>query len=155
MATRTAKAAPKTERPVEVEVSGTWPVDYGSVAEMIARPLEIWLRWQVDVVKAAEPVTSSWLERRREAAAATLEAVEQLATCRPTDFGRAAEIQRDWLDGAMKRWNMDMEAWTTQAATLSQEAGRYAARSSSAAQTALRRVTDETNAEIDVRPVGP
>jgi len=152
MALRTAKATPKAERSADAPES--WLPDYGPVAEMMARPFEIWLRWQADMAKAAEPIAAGWLERRREAATAALEAMEQLAACRPMDFGRAAAIQRDWLDGAMKRWALDMEALTAHAAALSQEAGRYATRPSSpqpAPPPAPRAA--ESQSQIEVRAV--
>lgn len=151
MAIRTAKATAKAER--TVDAPQPWLVDYGSITQMMARPFEIWLRWQADMVKAAEPVTAGWLERRREAAAAALEAVEQLASCSPTDLGRAAAIQREWLDGAMKRWNLDMEALTAHAAALAQEAGRYATRSSSPPQPSPPHRAVESEPQIEVQPV--
>jgi hypothetical protein len=111
MATRTAKATTKVER--TADAANTQLVDYGSIAtqlvgygtiaQMMARPFEIWLRWQADMLKAAEPVTTGWLERRRESTEAALEAIEKLAGCR--DFSEVASIQSNWLDGAMKRLN--------------------------------------------------
>jgi hypothetical protein len=150
MAIRTAKATSKTER--IADAPNAWFVDYGLVAQMMARPFEIWLRSQADMAKAAEPVTAGWLERRREAAAAMLEAIEQLAGCSPTDLGRAAAIQREWLDGAMRRWNSDMDALTALAAALSQEAGRYATRSSAPAPSPHR--VAESEPQIEVHAVG-
>lgn len=152
MAIRTAKTTSKAARAVEALMAS--PVDYSSVADMMVRPFETWLRWQADMLKAAQPVTADWLERQREAATAALEAIEQLAACGPADFARVAAIQREWLDGAMKRWNSDMEALTAQATALSQEAGRYATWSVSPAQPLPRHRAAEREAQVEVQPVG-
>jgi len=92
----------------------------GSIVQMMARPVEIWLHWHNDLLKAVEPATLGWLQRRRDGVDAALAALERLARC--ADLGEAASIQSDWIDGAIKRLNSDMAALTEQAITLSQEA---------------------------------
>lgn len=150
MATKTAKTTSKVER--TVDAPSTQLVDYGSIAQMMARPFEIWLRWQADMLKAAEPVTARWLERRREGTEAALEAIEKLAGCR--DLSDAASIQRDWLDGTMKRWSSDIEALTSHTMALSQEAvSRYATQSSSEADASPPHRAAEREPQIEVRPV--
>jgi len=90
-----------------------------SLANMATRPLEIWLRWQADILRAVEPASVAWLERRREGAATALEALEKLARC--ADLTEAAAVQRDWLDGAVRRLRADVAALTDQTLLLSQE----------------------------------
>lgn len=164
MATRTAKATTKVER--TADAANTQLVDYGSIAtqlvgygtiaQMMARPFEIWLRWQADMLKAAEPVTTGWLERRREGTEAALEAIEKLAACR--DLSEAASIHSDWLDGAMKRLNSDIEVLTEQAMAMSREAftaSRNATQTSSEAHTSPPHRAAEREPQIEVRPVSP
>lgn len=92
----------------------------GSITEMVARPFEVWLRWQSDLLKVAEPAAMSWLERRRDGTTAALDALQRLARC--TDIAEAAAIQRDWVDGMLKRLTSEITAFTEQTVALSQEA---------------------------------
>jgi len=149
MTTKTSAATSRVERITESAVAPL--VDIlrldGSVTQMMARPFEIWLRWHNDLLKAVEPVTVGWLERRRESAGAALEALEKLVRC--TDLGEAASIQRDWIDGAVKRLNSDIAALTEQTMALSQEAvavTRYATQPLAEAQpSSKRRAVDKEN----------
>jgi hypothetical protein len=84
------------------------------------------------MLKASEPVTTGWLERRREAMTATFDTMERLAHCR--DLTEAASIQRGWFEESMKRLDNDFNALTDQALAVSREAmaaTRHAAQSSS------------------------
>jgi hypothetical protein len=149
MTTKTSAATSRVERITESAIAPL--VDIlrldGSVTQMMARPFEIWLRWHNDLLKAVEPVTVGWLERRRESAGAALEALEKLVRC--TDLGEAASIQRDWIDGAVKRLNSDIAALTEQTMALSQEAvavTRYATQPLGEAQpSSKRRAVDKEN----------
>jgi Phasin protein len=149
MTTKTSAATSRVERITESAIAPL--VDIlrldGSVTQMMARPFEIWLRWHNDLLKAVEPVTVGWLERRRESAGAALEALEKLVRC--TDLGEAASIQRDWIDGAVKRLNSDIAALTEQTMALSQEAvavTRYATQPLAEAQpSSKRRAVDKEN----------
>ena len=149
MTTKTSAATSRVERITESAVAPL--VDIlrldGSVTQMMARPFEIWLRWHNDLLKAVEPVTVGWLERRRESAGAALEALEKLVRC--TDLGEAASIQRDWIDGAVKRLNSDIAALTEQTMALSQEAvavTRYATQPLAEARpSSKRRAVDKEN----------
>lgn len=115
-----------------------------SVARMMSWPVEAWLRCQAGMLKAAEPAATGWIERRRAAATAALDALERLAACR--DLQEAASIQRGWLEESMKRFDSDLHALADQALALSQEAmsaTQYAAQTSTdvvtlAAQRAQR-----------------
>jgi len=133
MATRTLKdkTSSKPEQNAEFSVGEFLRPDF-PVMQLMTRPFEFWLRRQHDVLTAVEPVTLGWLERRREAARAMLEAIEKLASC--GDLSEVASIQRDWLEGAMKRLESDIQALTEQAKVFSLEAvsaTRYAAQTSS------------------------
>jgi hypothetical protein len=114
-----------------MEVVSQLPFFDGSMARMMSWPVEAWLRAQAGMLKASAPVTTGWLERRREAATATLETIERLANCH--DLKEAAAIQRGWFEASMKRLDSDLDAFTGQALAVSREAmsaTRYAAQSS-------------------------
>jgi hypothetical protein len=101
-------------------------------ARMMGWPIEIWLRAQSGMLKAVQPVATGWIERRRDAATAALDAIEKLTHC--NDLQEAAAIHRDWLEGTMRRLDTDMHALADHAVALSQEAmstTRYAAQTSS------------------------
>jgi hypothetical protein len=72
MTTKTSGATSRVERITESPAAPL--VDIlrfdGSITQMMARPFEIWLRWHHDLLKAAEPVTMGWWERRRESTGA-------------------------------------------------------------------------------------
>jgi hypothetical protein len=126
-----------------------------SLTRMMGWPVEMWLRAQTGMLKAAEPLASGWIERRREAADAALDCFEKLTHC--NDLKEAATIQRDWFEGAMRRLDTDLHAIADQALALSQEAmsaTRYAAQTSSevvgmAMQTATHNVarSDQTGTQ--------
>jgi phasin protein len=149
MTTKTSAATSRVERITESAIAPLVEILRldGSVTQMMARPFEIWLRWHNDLLKAVEPVTVSWLERRRESAGAALEALEKLVRC--TDLGEAASIQRDWIDGAVKRLNSDIAALTEQTMAFSQEAvavTRYATQPLAEAHpSSKRRAVDKEN----------
>lgn len=135
MATRALKDRTTAQAARNVEsAAGEFLRPDFSVMQLMTRPLEFWLRCQHDVLTAVEPVTRGWLERRREAAQALLEVIEKLAAC--GDLDEIASVQREWLEGAMKRLESDIEALSEQARVFSQEAvsaTRYAAQTSTEA----------------------
>lgn len=146
MAIKTTKVEPSTATPAACFADFT---RFGEpMARMIAGPIEALLQWQTDALKAAEPVMMGWLERRRNAATATLETIEKLGRC-GGDLGEAALIQREWLDGALKRLNADIQTLTEHAMTLSHEAvtvTRRAAQSAADMQVPAKpRATEQTN----------
>ncbi len=129
MTTKTRKTENTTDRPI-----ADTPAFDGSITAMIGWPIEAWLRCQAGMIKAATPVASGWIERRREGANAALDAIERLATC--NDLQEAASVHREWLEGSMKRLDADLHAIADHAVALSHEAvsaTRYAAQSSSEA----------------------
>jgi len=104
----------------------------GSITRLIGWPVEIWLRCQAGMLKAAEPAATGWIGRRMEAATAALNAFERLAASR--DFHDVAAIQREWFEGAVKRLDSELRAFADHGVALSHEAmiaTRDAARTSS------------------------
>ena len=71
---------------------------------------------------------------------------------RCTDLGEAASIQRDWVDGTIKRLNSDIAALTEQTMVLSQEAvavTRYAIQPPAEAQPSPKRRAVEKETQIE------
>lgn len=116
---------------IEEKMAAAFPFPDETVTHMVSWPVEAWLRCQAGILRAAQPVATGWIERRREGATATLETVERLALCR--DWQEAASIQRNWVEETMKRLDSDLRAFGEQALTIAQEAmsaTRFAAQSS-------------------------
>ena len=115
------------------------------VTQMWTRPVEACLRWQADMLKAAEPVAAGWFERQIETTQMALNTVEKLSRC--SDLGEAVAIQREWFDAAARRLTTELEKLTTQATSLSREAvsaTRDAVQSvSEAARTPKRPASEE------------
>jgi hypothetical protein len=91
-----------------------------SMTQVWTRPVEACLRWQANMLKAAEPVAMGWFERQRVATEAALTMLDKLSHC--GDFNEAVSIQREWFDGAVKRLTADFEMLAGQATSLSREA---------------------------------
>lgn len=120
------------ERIGGMEAAAAIPFGDESVTRVVTWPIEAWLRCQAGILKAAQPVTAGWIERRREGATAALETFERLVLCK--DWEEAASIQRNWIEESMKRLDSDLHAFSDQALAIAQEAmsaTRYAAQSSS------------------------
>ena len=103
-----------------------------SFTRMVGWPVELWLRTQAGIFKAIEPMATGWIERQSEAVTAAFDTVEKLAHC--NDLNEVATVQRNWLEGSMRRLDANLHALADQAVALSQEAvsaTRYAAQSSS------------------------
>lgn len=83
----------------------------------LAWPFEHLLQLQAELLKATEPSLNGWLNRRREGTNAVLQACEKLAACR--DLGDVLSIQSEWIDGAMKRLDLDVQALAEHALTVS------------------------------------
>jgi hypothetical protein len=81
-------------------------------------PLEQLLQFQVELFKVADPGLTDWLNRRREGTSAVLKTLERLAGCR--DLGEAMSIHSNWIDGAIKRFDLDTQAIVEQALAVSQ-----------------------------------
>jgi len=116
---------------IDEKATATFPFPDETVTHMVSWPVEAWLRCQAGILKAAQPATTGWLERRRAGATAALEAVERLALCR--DWQEAASIHRGWVEESMKRLDSDLQAFGEQALTIAQEAmsaTRFVAQSS-------------------------
>lgn len=73
-------------------------------------PVEMWMKWQQDILKAALPATNGWMERRQEGAEAIVQALKKLNGC--SDLRTALEIQSEWLEEERKRLESDFTALT-------------------------------------------
>jgi hypothetical protein len=71
-------------------------------------PVEMWLQWQAEMLRAAAPAAVEWLARRREGTAAALQALEQLCTCERAE--EASRIQSQWFEDERKRLESDLRA---------------------------------------------
>ena len=102
-----------------------------SVARIVSGPFEAWLRCQAGILRAAQPATAGWIERRRAGATAMLDAIERLALCK--DWEEAAAIHRRWIEDSMKRFDIELHAFSDHALAIAEEtmsATRDAAHSS-------------------------
>jgi hypothetical protein len=121
---------------------------FEGMAQMWTRPVQACLRWQAEMLKAAEPVAMGWFERQLDATYFALEKIEKLAHC--SDLNEAVEIQREWFESAGKRLTIELEKLTEQATSLSREAvsaTRDAMQPVSEAAPMQRRSAEETKHE--------
>ncbi len=140
-----ARMVTKKEEGISRGAVVSFPDFDAPMMRMIAWPVQLWLRSQADMIKAAEPVATGWLERRREDAEATLQALGRLSA-RP-GLSDAATIQREWLDGVMRRLEADITAltgpatfWSHETITATQEAAqRLSEAATSATQWAVQK----------------
>ncbi|HEV2546102.1 MAG TPA: phasin family protein [Stellaceae bacterium] len=118
------------------------------MTQIWTRPLEACLRWQAEMLKAAEPMAMAWFERQLEATHMTLDTVERLSHC--SDLGEAANIQREWFDGTVKRLTAELAKFTEQATSLSREAVSATREvMHPAAETAPKVSTGHKEAQVD------
>jgi Phasin protein len=110
----------ETSRTSGETIARDLPLFDGSVTRMMGWPIEVWLRCQAGMLKVAQPAASGWIARRRDAATATLDTFEKLASC--NDLQEVAALQRVWFEESMKRLDSDLHAFADQAVALSQEA---------------------------------
>lgn len=87
----------------------------GQEMETADRSFETWLEWQANMLKAVAPMGADWVERQREGVEAAARTFGRLAACQ--NFAEAAEVQREWLEGATKRLESDMRAFMGQDVT--------------------------------------
>ncbi|HUK11253.1 MAG TPA: hypothetical protein VLX09_25530 [Stellaceae bacterium] len=86
-------------------------------------PLEFWLQWQADLLRAAQPAAADWMARRREGTEAALKALERLCACH--DARDVSKIHNEWMEDEAKRLESDMRSvgvaftWPHQFAKLS------------------------------------
>lgn len=97
----------------------------GSTMRMATWPIELWLRWQADMLNALAPATTEWIARRRQGTESALRALEQLGNC--TDASEYAKIQSDWAQEQAKRLEADFR-FLTDAAQICQQASATAGR---------------------------
>ena len=91
-----------------------------SVMRAATWPVEFWLRGQSNMLRAIEPLAKGWIERRQEAANATVETWQRLAQC--NDLQEAVAVQRNWIEGSVQRLNADLRAFADHATAISREA---------------------------------
>ena len=144
-----AKKMTRTEHRLDAPVAYLADLSrFEGVAQIWTRPLEACLRWQADMLKAAEPVAAGWFERQLETTHITLDAVERLSRC--SDLGEAMTIQREWMDAAVKRLTTELAKFSEQATSLSREAvSATRGAMHSAADAAPSLSTDHKDAPID------
>ena len=70
----------------------------GQAMRLATWPIDFWLQWQADMLKAAAPATADWIARRCEGTEAALRALERLTACQ--DVEDASKIQGEWIEGA-------------------------------------------------------
>lgn len=93
---------------------GPLPVSNGFDGQALAWatwPVEMWMKWQLDMLRAALPATNGWMERRHEGAESTLQALKKLNGC--NDLRAALDIQSAWLEEERKRLESDFTAITS------------------------------------------
>jgi hypothetical protein len=85
----------------------------GQAMRMAFWPMELWLQWQSEVLKAAAPATAEWMERRREGTDAALRTFQRLCACE--DANDAAKIQSEWVNDESQRLKSDLESLSSPA----------------------------------------
>jgi hypothetical protein len=85
-------------------------------------PMQLWLQWQADMLKAVAPTTADWITRRREGTEAALHALEQLCACH--NVADASKVQNEWIEDEAKRLESDMRAFSDSAVLFSREAAK-------------------------------
>lgn len=71
-------------------------------------PMELWLRWQSEVLKSTLPVAASWFERRCNGTDATLDALKRIGGCQ--DLRSVLDVQSEWVEAERQRLEADLEA---------------------------------------------
>ncbi|HXP76531.1 MAG TPA: hypothetical protein VN823_20500 [Stellaceae bacterium] len=91
----------------------------GATMQWAVWPMQLWLQWQADMLKAVAPTTTDWMKRRREGTEAALHAFEQLCACH--NVAEASKVQNEWFEDEAKRLESDMRALSNSALLFSQE----------------------------------
>jgi len=94
----------------------------GTVMRWTIWPMQFWLQWQADMLKAFAPTTTDWLGRRREGTEAALHALERLCACH--NVADASKVQNEWIEDEAKRLESDMRALSNSALLWSREAAK-------------------------------
>ncbi len=97
-------------------------------------PMQLWLQWQADVLKAMAPQTSDWMKRRREGTEAALHALEQLCACH--NVAEASKVQNEWFEDEAKRLESDVRALGDSALLFSRETAKSGRPATHARRTA-------------------
>lgn len=80
----------------------------GQAVRLAVWPMELWLQWQADMLRAAAPAAAEWMTRRREGTAVALKTLERLSACQ--DVKEVSRIQSEWVEDETKRLETDMRA---------------------------------------------
>jgi hypothetical protein len=147
-----ARKTTEAEHPARVPMAYLTDLSrFEGMSQMWTRPVQAYLRWQAEMLKATEPVAIGWFERQLDATNLALENFEKIANC--GDIGEAVAIQREWFEAAGKRLTIELEKLTEQATSLSREAvsaTRDAMQPVSQAAPMPRRSAEETKSEAAV-----
>jgi hypothetical protein len=94
----------------------------GGAVHWVVWPMQLWLQWQADVLKAMAPRTTDWMKRRREGTEAALRALEQLCACH--NVAEASKVQNEWFEDEAKRLESDVRALSDSALLFSRETSK-------------------------------
>lgn len=118
-----AAAAPQRSEPWFAYLNGF----NSSTMRMATWPIEVWLRWQADILNAVAPATTEWIARRREGTESALRTLERLCNC--SDAADYSKIQSSWAQEEAKRLESDFRFLTDSTRIWQQaftNAGRHA-----------------------------
>ncbi len=94
----------------------------GAAMQWAIWPMQFWLQWQADMLKAVAPTATDWMMRRREGTEAALHALEQLCACH--NVAEASKVQNEWFEDEAKRLESDMRALGNSTLLFSREASK-------------------------------
>ena len=107
----------------------------GRTVHAMVWPMEFWLRYETDMLKALEPLAANWLQRRREGLEAAVQAFERIAGA--STLAEAAAERHAWIDSTMQRLAEDLKemsgpamVWSERAVAAVREASHVSAEAS-------------------------
>src|SRR5579883_1688588 len=74
----------------------------GAAMQWALWPMQFWLQWQANMLKAVAPTTAEWMERRRQGTEAALHALDRLCACHSA--AEASKVQSEWLRTRRSAW---------------------------------------------------
>jgi hypothetical protein len=95
-------------------IFSAFPTFNGTATRLMLWPLETWLQLQLEALSVVAPAAADWMERRREGAAAAIDAIERLSASK--DAQEAAKVQSDWMTAETQRLEADVRAAADHAA---------------------------------------
>ncbi len=94
----------------------------GAAMQWAVWPMQLWLQWQADMLKAVAPTATDWMTRRREGTEAALHALERLCACH--NVGEASTVQKEWIEDETKRLESDIRALSNSTLLWSRESAK-------------------------------